>query len=156
MGANPDHKDLFIEIDATAGATFPQAAADRIIDAYANAPVDNPDGRPGILVHVDDGPASHLSGTSAPTFGSASEATTGIGIAADRPFGACTHDSSGFHYDFGDFKGVRATNFSQARQVAFTYVLAAPPSRLCFDGIARGIPSNDVIVAGHTEWPVWE
>ena len=66
MGANPNHKDLFIEVDymdcavaggdCAAGDTHshrPKAAAiQAVINAFANAPVPNPDGTTGINLHV--------------------------------------------------------------------------------------------------------
>lgn len=57
-GADIDHKDLFWEIDHQAGRELPTRAAERIIQAFAAAPVDaggtaNPDGLPGIDLHLD-------------------------------------------------------------------------------------------------------
>jgi uncharacterized repeat protein (TIGR01451 family) len=67
LGASPNHKDLFIEIDymdcavaggdCAAGDTHshrPKAAAiQAVINAFANAPVPNPDGTTGINLHVN-------------------------------------------------------------------------------------------------------
>jgi hypothetical protein len=54
-GANPLHKDLFVEVDAMDGrAPFPQAISN-VVDAFKQAPADlvnNPDGQPGIKLHV--------------------------------------------------------------------------------------------------------
>ena len=70
MGANKNHKDLFVEIDymtAAAGTTYggvpkPQhshlpteAALTMVGDAFKNAPIANPDLVPGINVHFDVG-----------------------------------------------------------------------------------------------------
>ncbi len=71
MGADPRHKDLFIEVGflQTNGYTTPsqpmgvpahshlpsQAVIDMLGDAYKNAPVSNPDGSTGIKLHVDVG-----------------------------------------------------------------------------------------------------
>ena len=58
LGANPNHKDIFVQINY-ANATLRQNAScaefDRIVAAFANAPVSNPDGRPGINLHIDAG-----------------------------------------------------------------------------------------------------
>lgn len=60
--ADPDHKDIFLEIDWMETATHShkpkQAAIDNVTEAFANAPIDaggidNPDGKPGITLHVD-------------------------------------------------------------------------------------------------------
>jgi hypothetical protein len=62
MGADPDHKDVFIEIDymveSGAGGHTHKPKADAlqtVIDTFANAPVTNPDGADGIHVHIDAG-----------------------------------------------------------------------------------------------------
>lgn len=68
LGADPMHKDVFLEIDwmdcSVAGSDCPsgdthshepvQAAIDAVVDAFANAPdIVNPDGQPGVNIHVD-------------------------------------------------------------------------------------------------------
>lgn len=62
LGANPDHKDIFVQIDY-AGAGLKQNVAsacselDALVTAFANAPVSNPDGQTGINLHIDAGVA---------------------------------------------------------------------------------------------------
>lgn len=54
LGANPNHKDLFVEIDAMAGRAPNESAIQRVVDAFAavpNALVNNPDGNGGITLH---------------------------------------------------------------------------------------------------------
>ena len=64
MGAHPLHKDIFVHVDWMApsptGHDFkPNPRSIRmVIDSFAVAPVDNPDGRKGIDLHVDAGPLS--------------------------------------------------------------------------------------------------
>ena len=67
LGADPNHKDVFIEIDymdcATAGGDCATgdthshrpktAAVNAVIQAFANANVNNPDGTTGINLHID-------------------------------------------------------------------------------------------------------
>jgi hypothetical protein len=71
MGAKVDHKDLFLELDATGGRRLTRADIEAVKRAFAAAPVDagalahelpggvdakpNPDGRRGITLHVDTG-----------------------------------------------------------------------------------------------------
>lgn len=62
--ADPNHKDIYVEIDwmdcAQGGCAAgdlhnhrpAQAALDDVINAFANAPVANPDGNPGIRLHI--------------------------------------------------------------------------------------------------------
>jgi uncharacterized repeat protein (TIGR01451 family) len=71
MGADPNHKDLFLELDATAASRLQREDIYAMKLAFAAAPIDagtkaselkggidakpNPDGRPGITLHVDTG-----------------------------------------------------------------------------------------------------
>ena len=70
MGANPMRKDLFIEVDCLVSdgnndgdlndpvdhSHCPREAAIRdVVQAFANAPVGNPDGTTGIQLHIDTG-----------------------------------------------------------------------------------------------------
>ena len=89
MGANPNHKDIFIQGDymvnanpfCTATDCFlghshqlnPDAAAE-ITAAFANAPVDNPDGTTGITLHIDSGPDSIMNPLTGETWGDFSQA----------------------------------------------------------------------------------
>lgn len=51
FGARPDHKDLFVEVDA---GTIPLGdnEVSKVVFAFDNAPVDNPDGTTGIRLHI--------------------------------------------------------------------------------------------------------
>ncbi|MFN7918985.1 MAG: hypothetical protein U0Q16_02745 [Bryobacteraceae bacterium] len=59
MGADASRRDLFLEIDflAAAGHTHAplQTALQDVVQAFANAPVTNPDGTRGIQLHIDIG-----------------------------------------------------------------------------------------------------
>jgi hypothetical protein len=54
-GANPDHRDVFVEIDAMAGRAPHADALAAVVSAFAAAPnalVRNPDGRDGVSLHL--------------------------------------------------------------------------------------------------------
>jgi len=51
-GADPMHKDLYVEVDAMAGLGLSDAAISLLETAFANAPQTNPDGVDGITLHV--------------------------------------------------------------------------------------------------------
>src|SRR5262245_2672397 len=57
MGATPNKKDLFVEMDYMDGRLASAAALDRIVQVFATAPVSNPDGSTGIRIHLDAGSA---------------------------------------------------------------------------------------------------
>lgn len=60
MGANPNHKDLFIEMNWFSGYEPSLLGINEVKEAFAAAPIDaggisNPDGQLGITLHVDAG-----------------------------------------------------------------------------------------------------
>ena len=60
MGADPNHKDIFLEIDWEVGSEIFKSSIDQVKNAFALAPIDaggvtNPDGRPGINLWIDTG-----------------------------------------------------------------------------------------------------
>lgn len=58
LGANPNHKDIFVQIDYASESLRQNVACselDAIVAAFANAPVSNPDGKPGIDLRIDAG-----------------------------------------------------------------------------------------------------
>ncbi|MGA1823428.1 MAG: hypothetical protein ACMUIP_02105 [bacterium] len=52
LGANPAHKDLFVEVDLASGKDFPERSKMMLNRAFKNAPVSNPDGIDGITLHI--------------------------------------------------------------------------------------------------------
>jgi hypothetical protein len=66
MGANSKHKDIFVEIDwmeGCPGSRKPTTGAiGKIVQAFANAPVKNPDGIDGITLHIDYGQGGLFTG----------------------------------------------------------------------------------------------
>lgn len=51
-GADPNHKDIYIEADWMAEHQPNPAAIDLVVNSFANAPVNNPDGTQGIRLHI--------------------------------------------------------------------------------------------------------
>ncbi len=52
-GANAKKKDIFVELDYYPDLKPMQAAMDRVVEAFAAAPVSNPDGTTGIALHLE-------------------------------------------------------------------------------------------------------
>ncbi|MFO0857302.1 MAG: M66 family metalloprotease [Phycisphaerales bacterium] len=50
--ADPCHKDLFVEVDAMTGQNLTSLAIDPVTAAFADAPLNNPDGTTGIRLHT--------------------------------------------------------------------------------------------------------
>ena len=57
MGADPNHKDIFVEMDYMAGLLPSEDELDRITKIYADLPVRNPNGTTGVNIHLDAGSA---------------------------------------------------------------------------------------------------
>jgi hypothetical protein len=51
--ADYEHKDIYVEVDYMDGRSFLSGAQNDVKRAFANAPVDNPDGSNGINLHID-------------------------------------------------------------------------------------------------------
>jgi len=141
MGADPMHKDLFVEIDIMSGAPFSDSGIQAVEFAFANAPVENPDGRNGIDLHADYGSADSI------------------------PFAEM------WNIDWSDFDTAKTSYFGTAderddpnwehieaaKKRAFRYCIFA--NRLSSDDgshpVGRGeLPGNDFVVTlgGMSEW----
>ena len=166
MGANPLHKDIFVEVDfmgpsrnslcetdngwvpciTVEGASY-QPAADAVqlvMNAFANAPVSNPDGVDGIAIHIDAGSDAPMRADGVPgTWGELSNSNS-IGaprtlyVWLDIPF-------------WNDFERIKRRNLDSARRRVFHYALFVPAfDRGEFTGIARSGLSgsgSDFVVA---------
>jgi hypothetical protein len=51
-GADPQHKDLFVEIDTHQDILLQQSLLDEIISSFNNSPVSNPSGNSGVNLHM--------------------------------------------------------------------------------------------------------
>jgi hypothetical protein len=146
MGADPLHKDIYVEIDHMSGHGLSQTAIDKVVASFAVAPVPNPDGSGGITLHVDNGPSSNMDPRSAggSQWGDLSDQDTlthqdvlGTGGPGD--------------YNWSAFDLIKAGNFSIHREPVFHYVVsghrfgAASNSRT---GISRGVDDggSDLLV----------
>ena len=133
MGADPDVKDIFVEIDWIETRPPDPAALAMAVDAFANAPVP-------IALHIDVGPRSIMreDGT---RWG---DRSGGAPLNIQGSFGSA---NSRF-YDWSEFDRVKIQNFEAARRDVFHYVVyaGAHPGNSNILGIARGIPSSDFIV----------
>lgn len=131
LGASPDHKDLFLEIDWMQDQIHSHRPRDwtvnTVTDAFANAPVSNPDGSDGIAFHIDR--SNNVAHQPVPLGGWL------IG-----------------GYDWSDFEAIKANNFDRDRRFVYRYVVFVhsmpfhPILGFAPSGIAE-LPGNDFIVA---------
>jgi len=144
MGANPDVKDLFVEVDVMAGVTLDLAALFDVEYAFAQAPaadVDNFDGSAGIQLHtvVDGDQPSQVE----IAIGPGDSLPSDYYAIKDAFFGSAADRS------LPNWPVVR-----EARLKVFRYCLVAGFLRdnagIFRTGWAEAIPSNDFVVAATT------
>jgi hypothetical protein len=143
MGANPNHKDMFIELDTMPNHTIAQAAINTVVASFAAAPVTNPDGTTGITLHVDNGPASIMNPVTGATWGALSRATATI------PETAVLGTFSGPNYNWAAFDVFKAANFPAERAPAFRYAISGHQYGAATNtssGLARGISGSDFLI----------
>ncbi|MEW6281732.1 MAG: CFI-box-CTERM domain-containing protein [Candidatus Eremiobacterota bacterium] len=148
MGANPLHKDLFVEVDYMQGAGHthkpkPQALA-ALIQAFARAPVSNPDGRNGITLHVDAGAETLMNPLTGEKWGDLSQSDE---LGHRDHLGSGTRQTG---YVWTEFLALKSANFKPERAAAFRYCIFCHnlgPGLGGTSGWARGIPGDDFVVS---------
>jgi hypothetical protein len=147
MGADPLRKDVFVQLDSMRDRRLSDAALRIVVDAYGAAPVGNPNGRPGIALHIDNGPGSIVDPISGTRWGALSDAndrvpfTDQLGKNRTKLFGLM---STG-EYDWTAFDVIKRAGFPSARAAVFHYALSA--NRFEKDG-SSGISRNGSDIAG--------
>jgi len=129
LGANQNHKDLFIEIDWMADGTHSHrpmtGVSQAVINAFADAPVTNPDGTSGINLHIDES-------NSVPH-----------------------QDFLDLLNAWNGFDAIKSSNLDRNRRFAYHYCLFAheqTPLTSGTSGVAE-LPGNDFIVSlGNSGW----
>jgi len=157
MGADPKHKDIFVQADymVSPGLCLPFLgcffghthkpkldAIALITQAFANAPVNNPDGTTGITLHVDCGPDCVMNPKTGAAWGALSQAK------------ALSHQDSlgttaGSNYDWTAFDQIKSGSFPDERKPAFHYVVFAHNLGGLdgTSGISRDITASDFVVS---------
>ncbi len=153
FGADPLHKDLFIEADYMNGHDHLLDAAHLrdIVNVFADAPVSNPDGTTGINIHIDTGGAA----TGSPA-GTLAQFNLGGGNALAEDTNLGTSFSNG-DYNWDEFQALKNVNFSSNRIGIFHYMIFAhnlAPSFGTVSGISRNANSDSQFVKGATDFIV--
>ena len=144
MGADPQHKDIFLEIDFMQNHALMQSAIDTVTQAFATAPIGNPDATNGITLHVDNGPASTMDPVTGQLWGVLSDQDQ---LAHDDVLGGFLVPSN--DYDWTEFDALKSANFGSERRPAFHYVIAGHGygnSANDSSGLSRGIGGSDLLV----------
>src|SRR5436189_4642736 len=124
MGADPRHKDIFVQLDwmetgPNRLVLKPNARMLKmVIDSFNAAPVDNPDGKKGVHLHVDAGPDSIMNPVTGQKWGPRSQATA---FQFQQTLGSLDGDS----YDWSDFDTRKQQSFFtlSKRDAVFRYGL---------------------------------
>ena len=140
MGADSEHKDVFVELDYMPPHRLDQTGIAAVIAAFANAPVKNPDGVDGVTLHVDNGPGSVMDPTTGALWGSLSDQDA---LTHQTTLGSMT---AGGDYDWSAFDTLKNGNFAEAREPAFHYAISAHAFDGDVSGISRDLPASDVLV----------
>lgn len=147
MGADPNHKDLFVEVDFMRDAAHshqPEQEALRIVtQAFATAPVANPDGQPGIWLHVDSGPDDVMNPKTGARWGTLSR----VDEIPEQRFMMSGSRQTG--PDWNEFQPLKDRYFTAARRTTFRYCVFGHQVGEGFgltSGWARGIPGTDFLV----------
>lgn len=150
LGARPDHKDIFVEVDAMVdlapnntppiqdvvdAGLATGTSLDAVVLGFLQAPVDNPDGTTGIKVHIQ---IDETNLTKAPWPNAFTE------------FNAAKLDHFGTPAQRGD---ANAVNILAAKNRAYRYcIFAQQYGTTSSSGLAE-LPGDDFMVTlGHTDW----
>lgn len=121
MGADPRHKDLFVEYDWMPGETPAAPAVQRVTDAFAAAPKRaggprNPDDAGGINLWIDTG-----------QLGGGNELDDGAGEPWSDDICDLGFDDDGDDDGVAEFYEAKALNFDPVRANVFRYAISATP-----------------------------
>ncbi|NTX14694.1 hypothetical protein HUA74_41000 [Myxococcus sp. CA051A] len=118
LGANARRKDVFVEVDYYPNLRPSQATLDKVITAFASAPVSNPDGSTGITLH----------------------------LVLDQQIAAADADMN-LSPVWTEFDVIKAKYFAAARAPYFHYAVFAHQHNGNFSsGISRGLPAHDFLM----------
>ncbi|MDJ0865652.1 MAG: hypothetical protein QNK03_06055, partial [Myxococcota bacterium] len=145
MGADPEHKDLFVEIDwmdagPHARGHWPRRIGmDRIRESFAKA---------GINLHLDTGQSSVMDPQTGRRWRSLSRSNS---VNHVNKLGNCTNDPEDPVCNptiWSDFDAIKGANFEKLREPVFRYGLIAHHiDDLGTSGLVRDIPGSDFIVS---------
>jgi probable HAF family extracellular repeat protein len=176
MGADPMHKDLFVQADYMVDTNItvcsyqancdfahthkpnPDAIA-QLTQAFANAPVQNPDGTMGINLHVDCGSDCLMNPKTGENWGDYSTAKSIIPeipiLGGPMSLVCVATAGDACEYDWTAFNNIMTANFPPERAPIFHYMIFAHSIGVFNDkgnlqntsGKSQGIPTNSFVVA---------
>ena len=138
MGADPDRKDVFVELDYMTGRRLDQVAVQAAVDAFGRAPVPNLNGVPGIALHVDNGVGSEMDPGTHETWGARSRQDV-------IPTSTDLAPASGVAFDWAQtVDPLKPAHFDTPRKRIFHYAISALDTPMSPGGRARGQAAGDI------------
>jgi uncharacterized protein (TIGR03437 family) len=159
MGANPYHKDVFVKFDYLASDglfghshIFKAEARVMVTEAFAKAPVSNPDGRVGINLHLIEGDRIVEDESNKALGGTAQNQKYSYKDCDGQPM-----ESTGEGYDWHEFDNIKRDRFSEALSLSHHYAIFGhdPAGKFGFSGIARGKGGDFLITLGSWGETAW-
>ncbi len=143
MGADPKYKDIFVESDYMQGHKLKADAARYDYDAFRAAPVSNPNGQTGILLHIDNGRGSIMNPRTLETWQQNSRQDE---LRHENTLGSL----GGGRFSWASFDAVKRAHLVESRRHVFHYAVMShfvAPGANRVTGISRGIPGSDLQVS---------
>jgi Ca2+-binding RTX toxin-like protein len=149
MGADPRHKDLFVELDQMESHPFSLDAVNDVVAAFAAGNISNPDGKTGVTLHLDAGKDAVMNPKTGAKWGARSNAN-------ELPHADKLGTMDGKTYNWTAFQDLKTANFQPARAAVFRYAINMHNHpKPGVTGTARGIPGepslagpSDLVVGG--------
>ncbi|MEP6846195.1 MAG: hypothetical protein ABI861_09335 [Panacibacter sp.] len=143
LGADPMHKDLFVEVDWMAGLAPDPGLWAAVENTFSNAPVLNSDGTSGIVVHLDHGQA-----------GAGGGGGTVIAFSNATRYDNLSPFPSGSAQTCTNFYTLKNANFNANRLRVYRYCIFVNDngSQLGSSGQAEAIWGNDFFVSLGSGW----
>jgi hypothetical protein len=151
MGANPDHKDLFVHMDSDPEATYSVEVLDKVAADFANIPINNPDGRQGITLHIDAGAATTMNPITREPWGAHSRANDQLDI-EDHFAGFVGGAACRGRVDRHKFDMLRSRSLDAVRAKVFRYALVVKyigTTSTCISGTSWTVPSRVLLIADY-------
>ena len=159
MGADPRHKDIFVQADYMETAALPAGdhshqmtsnAAYQELLGFDQSPVPNPDGTTGIHLHVDCGPTCYMILGTKKTWGALSQAAGML----EQPLLDTIHSGTSVAFDWTNYDQASSVFLASGRSLIFHHAIMAhmqnaknSSSGLSRNGTTFNLGASDIIVS---------
>ncbi|HKQ56411.1 MAG TPA: hypothetical protein VJY35_00970 [Candidatus Eisenbacteria bacterium] len=137
-GANPNHKDVYVEVDAQPG--WPPAIADlaRVVSSFDQSPVSNPDGTTGIHLHIVGAGCDPC----------VSDANLPAGVWPNPPWPQIHSLKTSWFGTAAERASPNWDNIARARALAFRYCVFGDNFSTGYSGVCEGEGDDFIVTLG--------